>query len=209
MTDTVNVPRETTREMWAAGGTAACNMQHQHHDAIVEAVWRAMLAAAPKAEPLSNPQQLEDQTEAQKGNQAARLYAVATGANVEDVYGSEWCADPAVTFRTDLASILSHPAPSSELLGAMTAAIIKIAQIAVAWGWGAGEPASEIAGGIVSYLAANPAEIESFLQNPSYEQSIAACRAENGCLTWRAMTGEIMDRETYAQRIAKHKGPQS
>ena len=41
------VPVEPTREMWAAGGTAACQTANQHHDKVVEAVWSAMLAAAP------------------------------------------------------------------------------------------------------------------------------------------------------------------
>lgn len=46
---TVTVPVEPTREMWAAAGTAVCNLQRRgvgHHDAISEAVWAAMIAAA-------------------------------------------------------------------------------------------------------------------------------------------------------------------
>lgn len=46
-TQSVVVPVEPTREMWAAGGTAACKHAFQHHDAIIAAVWPAMLAAAP------------------------------------------------------------------------------------------------------------------------------------------------------------------
>jgi hypothetical protein len=45
------VPVEPTREMWAAGGTAALQTAHQHHDKIVETVWSAMLAAAPSVQP--------------------------------------------------------------------------------------------------------------------------------------------------------------
>lgn len=46
-TPTVSVPVEPTREMWAAGGTAACQAANQHHDKVVEGVWSAMVAAAP------------------------------------------------------------------------------------------------------------------------------------------------------------------
>ena len=49
------VPVEPTREMWAAAGTAACNTAHQHHDKIVEAVWSAMLSAAPTPSTRNEP----------------------------------------------------------------------------------------------------------------------------------------------------------
>lgn len=44
----VLVPREPTRAMWAAGGTAVVNTREKsgNHDHMVEAVWQAMIAAA-------------------------------------------------------------------------------------------------------------------------------------------------------------------
>jgi hypothetical protein len=48
------VPREPTREMWAAAGTAVVRLQERnigHHDSISDAVWSAMIAAAPPGEP--------------------------------------------------------------------------------------------------------------------------------------------------------------
>lgn len=41
------VPVNPTREMWAAAGDAVVALNSQHHDAISEAVYKAMLAAAP------------------------------------------------------------------------------------------------------------------------------------------------------------------
>lgn len=41
------VPVKPTREMWAAAGDAVVALKSQHHDAISEAVYKAMLAAAP------------------------------------------------------------------------------------------------------------------------------------------------------------------
>ena len=45
------VPIEPTREMWAAAGDAVVALNGQHHDSISEAVYKAMLAAAPQQEP--------------------------------------------------------------------------------------------------------------------------------------------------------------
>src|SRR5699024_214981 len=41
------VPLDPTREMWAAAGDAVVALTSQHHDAIREAVYKAMLDAAP------------------------------------------------------------------------------------------------------------------------------------------------------------------
>ena len=41
------VPIEPTREMWAAAGDAVVALNSKHHDAISEAVYNAMLNAAP------------------------------------------------------------------------------------------------------------------------------------------------------------------
>lgn len=47
------VPIEPTREMWAAGGTAAVAKAGYHHDIVVEAVYSAMVAAAPRVPDLA------------------------------------------------------------------------------------------------------------------------------------------------------------
>lgn len=44
------VPIEPTREMWAAAGNAVIALESSHHDAISEAVYMAMLKAAPEIE---------------------------------------------------------------------------------------------------------------------------------------------------------------
>lgn len=44
------VPQGPTREMWAAGGNAVVSRRDVHHDVIVAAVWRAMVAAAGSGE---------------------------------------------------------------------------------------------------------------------------------------------------------------
>lgn len=43
----VIVPKEPTREMWAAGGDAVVLKTNVHHDKVVRDLWTAMLAAAP------------------------------------------------------------------------------------------------------------------------------------------------------------------
>jgi hypothetical protein len=45
----VLVPREPTREMWAAMGDALVGYRQRHHDAVAAALWNAVLAAAPPA----------------------------------------------------------------------------------------------------------------------------------------------------------------
>lgn len=48
------VPREPTREMWAASGNALVNGRVKikaHHDYLSETVWTAMLAASEKETP--------------------------------------------------------------------------------------------------------------------------------------------------------------
>lgn len=45
----VIVPKEPTREMWAAGGDAVVNHPSMHHDRIIGDVWPAMIAAAQSA----------------------------------------------------------------------------------------------------------------------------------------------------------------
>ena len=47
------VPKEPTREMWAAGADVFVNRARtsMHHDKVIALVWAAMLAAAPEPAP--------------------------------------------------------------------------------------------------------------------------------------------------------------
>lgn len=68
----------------------------------------------------------------------------------------------------------------------------KIAQVANAVGWQAGEPAMELAGQIVSVLAANPEHIDRFMSEGAELFLDGTLNAENGCLTYRSMSGDIL-----------------
>ncbi|MDX1158406.1 hypothetical protein GOL34_25260 [Sinorhizobium medicae] len=68
----------------------------------------------------------------------------------------------------------------------------RIAQVANAVGWQADEPAMELAGQIVSVLAANPEQIERFMSGGAELFLDGTFNAENGCLTYRSMGGEIL-----------------
>ncbi len=46
-----------------------------------------------------------------------RVSAVAAGAQVDQVYGGEWCADPATAFRADLVKVLAPPRPAASPRG--------------------------------------------------------------------------------------------
>lgn len=77
-----------------------------------------------------------------------------------------------------------------------------IADCANVIGWQAGEPGMEIAGGIVSFLAAHPQHIARFMAEPSAVISDGTFDPHTGGLTWRTTTGEIINREIFAQRMA-------
>jgi len=79
--------------------------------------------------------------------------------------------------------------------------IAKIADCARVIGWQGGEPGMEIAGGIVSFLAAHPQHIDRFLKEPSAVMTDGTFDPHAGGLTWRAANGEMMDAETFAQRL--------
>ncbi|MGN6064926.1 hypothetical protein [Brevundimonas diminuta] len=79
--------------------------------------------------------------------------------------------------------------------------IALIADCANVIGWQAGEPGMEIAGGIVSFLAAHPQHIDRFLKEPSAVMTDGTFDPHTGGLTWRAANGEMMNAETFAQRL--------
>jgi hypothetical protein len=70
--------------------------------------------------------------------------------------------------------------------------IEKIAQVSVAVGFQAGEPAMEIAGQIVSVLAANPENIDRFMVEGAELFLDGTLNHENGSLTYRAINGSIL-----------------
>lgn len=81
-----------------------------------------------------------------------------------------------------------------------------IAHIAATVGWQAGEPGMEIAGGIVSWLAANPDQIDRFMTEGGemfVNGEIDACR---GALTWRDTNGAMQNRASYEAAITQATG---
>ena len=66
-----------------------------------------------------------------------------------------------------------------------------IANVAEAVGFGANEPAAELAGHFVSFLAANPAHIERFLREGHEMVIDGTFTYDQGNLTYRAVDGTI------------------
>ncbi|MDX1151229.1 hypothetical protein [Sinorhizobium medicae] len=66
----------------------------------------------------------------------------------------------------------------------MRGLVEKIAQVANAVGWQAGQ--------IVSVLAANPKHIERFMSEGAELFLDGTFNAENGCLTCRSMGGDVL-----------------
>ena len=70
--------------------------------------------------------------------------------------------------------------------------INKIAQVSASVGFQAGEPAMEMAGQIVSILAANPEHIDRFMSEGSGLFIDGTFNHEHGSLTYRAVNGAIL-----------------
>lgn len=70
--------------------------------------------------------------------------------------------------------------------------IQKIAQVSAAVGWQANEPAMELAGQIVSVLAAHPEHIDRFMAEGTELFLDGTFNHENGSLTYRAINGSIL-----------------
>lgn len=67
----------------------------------------------------------------------------------------------------------------------------KLAEFSAAVGFGAGEPATEIAGHFVSFLAANPVHIERFMRDGHEMVIDGTFTYDQGNLTYRAQDGTI------------------
>jgi hypothetical protein len=79
------------------------------------------------------------------------------------------------------------------------ALIQQIAAVATAVGFQANEPAMEMAGQIVSILAANPEHIERFMTEGSELFLDGTFNHENGSLTYRALNGAILSPSVLRQ----------
>lgn len=71
-------------------------------------------------------------------------------------------------------------------------AIKRIADVASAVGWQAGEPALEAAGHIVSVLAIHPEHVDRFLAEGAELFIDGTFKPENGSLTYRSIGGDIL-----------------
>lgn len=78
--------------------------------------------------------------------------------------------------------------------------VAKISQVAGAVGWQANEPAMELAGQIVSVLAANPEHIDRFMAEGTELFLDGTLNPENGSLTYRALNGSILSPSVLRQQ---------
>ncbi|MDR6818445.1 hypothetical protein J2X76_003622 [Neorhizobium sp. 2083] len=100
---------------------------------------------------------------------------------------------PAPSDNRPLFGELPSPSPFTRKLGHSAADLVaKIAQVSTAVGFQANEPAMEMAGQIVSILAANPEHIERFMSEGSELFLDGTFNHENGSLTYRAINGSIL-----------------
>ncbi|WP_247875595.1 MULTISPECIES: hypothetical protein [unclassified Brucella] len=104
-----------------------------------------------------------------------------------------------------LKTAINHPNAVVMLKRQPTAeeAIKKIAAVADAVGFGAGEPATEIAGHLVSFLAAQPMHIDRFMREGQELMIDGTFAYDQGNLTYRAVDGTI--RHPDELRAAKEK----
>ncbi|YP_010115375.1 hypothetical protein PBC5_gp58 [Sinorhizobium phage PBC5] len=80
------------------------------------------------------------------------------------------------------------------------AVVKKIAKVATAVGFQAGEPAMELAGQIVSVLAANPEHIGRFMAEGSELFLDGTFNPENGSLAYRSIGGDILHPSVLRQQ---------
>jgi hypothetical protein len=97
---------------------------------------------------------------------------------------------------------LGTPSPLPHLVGAGDL-IAKIAETANGVGFQAGEPAMELAGQIVSVLAAHPEHIDRFMVEGTELFLDGTFNIENGSLTYRALNGSILSPSVIRQQKGK------
>ena len=81
--------------------------------------------------------------------------------------------------------------------------ISRIADVASAVGFQAGEPAMEFAGQIVSVLAANPEHIDRFMTEGAELFIDGTLKVENGCLNYRAINGSIVSPSDLRKKMGR------
>lgn len=111
-----------------------------------------------------------------------------------------WVGDTRAEAIADIARITAEAEAIDVADAAAGRVVTQIAGVAAGLGWQAGEPAMEIAGGIVSYLANHPEQLERFMREGGEMMIDGTIKAEEGALTWRAVTGEMMNAAEYAKR---------
>lgn len=85
------------------------------------------------------------------------------------------------------------PPPHHKMVATSAPEILsRIAEVAAAVGFQAGEPAMELAGQIVSVLAGQPEHIERFMEQGTGLFLDGTFGIENGTLTYRAINGQIL-----------------
>lgn len=100
---------------------------------------------------------------------------------------------PAPSENLPLFGELPSPSPFTRKVGHTAADLVaKIAQVSATVGFQANEPAMEMAGQIVSVLAANPEHIDRFMAEGSELFLDGTLNHENGSLTYRAVNGSIL-----------------
>lgn len=100
---------------------------------------------------------------------------------------------PAPSENLPLFGELPSPSPVTRKVGHTAADLVaKIAQVSATVGFQANEPAMEMAGQIVSVLAANPEHIDRFMAEGSELFLDGTLNHENGSLTYRAVNGSIL-----------------
>ena len=125
--------------------------------------------------------------------EAPHLAAIDEGA---------WDGDSRAEAQADIARITAEAEAIDAAQTAAAHVVTQIAGVAAGLGWHAGEPAMEIAGGIVSFLANHPDQLERFMREGGEMMIDGTIKAEEGALTWRAASGEMMTADEYARRKA-------
>lgn len=121
------------------------------------------------------------------------LYGVLIFDGLKEIGGAEGNGDLADLIRqaTEAAIYRNWSSPFETAPGD-DEIILKIANVANTVGTLSGEPAMEIAGQIVSVLAANPEMIGEFLRTGGELIVEGRMNAEHGCLPFRAINGRIV-----------------
>lgn len=78
--------------------------------------------------------------------------------------------------------------------------IRRISDAAAAIGWQSGEPAMEIAGAIISFLAIHPEHVERFLKDGPELFIDGTIRPEFGSLSYRSIGGDVLNPATLRQQ---------